>query len=93
MFIIVLNWNGPADTLDCLRSLDRLDYPSTRLVVVDYGSVEATRIEPRIRGRPCSAIATISDTPGGNNRGIRHALAEGADYIWLLNNDTVAARI
>jgi len=28
---------------------------------------------------------------GGNNIGIRHALADGADYIWLLNNDTMPA--
>lgn len=26
---------------------------------------------------------------GGNNVGIRYALAQGYDYIWLLNNDTV----
>jgi GT2 family glycosyltransferase len=26
---------------------------------------------------------------GGNNVGVRHALAQGADYVWLLNNDTV----
>jgi hypothetical protein len=28
---------------------------------------------------------------GGNNIGIRHALAHGADYVWLLNNDTKPA--
>jgi GT2 family glycosyltransferase len=26
---------------------------------------------------------------GGNNVGIRHALEQGANYIWLLNNDTI----
>ena len=36
--IIVLNWNGAQDTLDCLRSLDRVDYPNYRVVVVDNGS-------------------------------------------------------
>lgn len=29
---------------------------------------------------------------GGNNVGIRYALKRGADYIWLLNNDTVVDR-
>jgi len=28
---------------------------------------------------------------GGNNIGIRYALAHGADYVWLLNNDATAA--
>lgn len=29
---------------------------------------------------------------GGNNVGIRYALKRGADYVWLLNNDTVVDR-
>lgn len=28
---------------------------------------------------------------GTNNCGIRHALAHGADYVWLLNNETTVA--
>lgn len=89
VFIILLNWNGLADTLDCLRSLEGLEYPNAHVVVVDNGSAnnEAARIAsayPR---------ATVLCNPenlgyaGGNNRGIRHALAAGADYVWLLNND------
>jgi GT2 family glycosyltransferase len=93
VFIVVLNWNGLADTLDCLRSLDRLDYPNWRLVVVDNASVndEAAQIQAAY---PSATVLRNSDNlgyAGGNNRGIRHALAEGADYIWLLNNDTTIA--
>ncbi len=35
---MVLNWNGWRDTVECLESLQRLDYPSFRIVVVDNGS-------------------------------------------------------
>src|SRR5438552_1228619 len=38
--IIVLNWNGWQDTLECLESLRRLDYPNFRVLVVDNGSTD-----------------------------------------------------
>jgi GT2 family glycosyltransferase len=36
--IIVLNWNGWRDTIECLESLSRLTFSSFRIVVVDNGS-------------------------------------------------------
>ncbi len=38
--IIVLNWNGWKDTIECLESLRQQDYDSYRMVVVDNGSVD-----------------------------------------------------
>lgn len=38
VFIIVLNWNGWRDTIECLESLQQLNYPNFRIVVVDNGS-------------------------------------------------------
>jgi len=36
--IIVLNWNGWRDTIECLESLQRLTYPNYQIIVVDNGS-------------------------------------------------------
>lgn len=36
--IIVLNWNGWQDTIECLESVSKLDYPSFQVIVVDNGS-------------------------------------------------------
>jgi GT2 family glycosyltransferase len=36
--IIIVNWNGWRDTLECLESVFRLDYPEYRVVVCDNGS-------------------------------------------------------
>jgi len=38
--IIVLNWNRCEDTLECLGSLQRLQYPSYQIIVVDNGSTD-----------------------------------------------------
>lgn len=93
VMIIVLNWNGLNDTLDCLESLEQLDYQNYKVVVVDNGSVDGS--VPVIRERfPGVAIIENGENlgyAGGNNVGLRHALRQEADYALLLNNDTEAA--
>ena len=90
--IIVLNWNGKSLTLECLDSLQVLDYPSAEIMVVDNastdGSVEAIRER---YGDNITVIANESNLgfSQGNNVGIERALRDGADFILLLNNDTV----
>jgi GT2 family glycosyltransferase len=88
--VIVLNWNGTEDTLECLVSLQRLDYPSLELVVVDNGS----RVSPRDLIGARFPEVTYLECPrnlgyaGGNNVGIRYALGRGHEYVFVLNNDT-----
>ncbi len=36
--IIILNWNGLGDTIECLESLKKVVYPIYDVVVVDNGS-------------------------------------------------------
>ncbi|MCL4455653.1 MAG: glycosyltransferase family 2 protein [Deinococcus sp.] len=89
--IILLNWNGWRDTLACLASLEKLDYPNYQIVVVDNGSTDES--VARIRGSfPHAYLLKAQKNlgfSGGSNIGIHYALEHGADYIWLLNNDTV----
>jgi GT2 family glycosyltransferase len=89
--VIILNWNGLADTLECLESLAHLDYQGHEVVVVDNGSVD--RSVPVIHERfPGVTIIENGENlgyAGGNNVGLRYAMAQGADYALLLNNDTV----
>lgn len=90
VFIIVLNWNGKDDTLECLRSLQKLDYPNFETVVVDNGSTDGSEEVIRSSFPSVRVIQTGRNLgyAGGNNVGIRFALSHGADYVWLLNNDT-----
>ncbi len=36
--IIILNWNGWEDTIECLESLYQINYPNYDVIVVDNGS-------------------------------------------------------
>jgi len=89
--IIVLNWNGLNDTLDCLESLGQLDYQNYEAVVVDNGSVDGSVLVIRERFPGVTIIENGENLgyAGGNNVGLRYAMAQGADYALLLNNDTV----
>ncbi|MBJ6751447.1 glycosyltransferase family 2 protein [Geomonas anaerohicana] len=113
--IIVVNWNGWRDTLECLESLLRLDYPDFAVVVCDNGSSDDSlqriadwavqqgvsiaryrRAEAEAGGDPAERPwLTLIETganlgfAGGNNVGLRYALARQDAFCWLLNNDTV----
>ena len=90
---VVLNWNGRDDTLACLRSLERVDWPCHDAIVVDNGSVDGSlgAIEAEHPGARTIATGANLGFAEGNNVGLRAALAAGADYVLLLNNDTVVA--
>lgn len=89
--IILLNWQGWRDTLLCLQSLRELDYPEYRVVVVDNGSVDESVREIQRAAPDVELIQTGRNLgfAGGCNVGIQKAMAERAEYVWLLNNDTV----
>jgi GT2 family glycosyltransferase len=87
--IVLVNYNGLADTLRCLHSLEAAGRPAT--VVVDNASVEDPSAT-LARAFPWAAAVrnpVNGGWAGGNNVGIRHALRHGADLVVLLNNDTV----
>jgi GT2 family glycosyltransferase len=86
---VVLNWNGLEDTMRCLASLAATAHRPLDVLVVDNGSRASPRAalaaaEPRVElienGRNLGYA-------GGNNVGIRAALARAADFVWVLNND------
>lgn len=137
--ILLVNWNGWGDTLECLESIFRHAPADTRVIVCDNdstdGSVEkiqawaqgsldarvpvdhplraiswppvtkpvSCRLYDRLEAEQGGAVGDSSRLvlirtagnlgfAGGNNVGLRHVMARGdADYVWLLNNDTVIA--
>lgn len=90
---MVLAYDGREDTLRCLDSLTRGTWSPLTVMVVDNGSRDGTTAEVRLR-YPDVAVFREEENLGfaeGNNVGIRQALAAGADFVLLLNNDTTVA--
>ena len=89
--IIILNWNGGEDVLECLKSVKDIDYPDYEIIVVDNGSTDNS-VEEIKRSFPDIKLIQNNKNlgfPGGANVGIRAATG---GYIMLLNDDTVVAR-
>ena len=138
VYILLVNWNGWKDTVECLESVFRIDFPEYRVLVCDNGSTDGSveRIKAWAGGtldldipesnplrrlsrppvpKPVSVVEYDRDRAeaggdrsddsirlvlvrtgdnlgfaGGNNVGLRYALArDDFEYVWLLNNDTV----
>lgn len=94
LFIYILNWNQADMTVACAQSiLAQEGACQFDLFIIDNGSTDDSL---QIFQRELPNIALIKNKEnlgfqGGMNAGIRHALKENAEYIMLLNNDTIAA--
>jgi GT2 family glycosyltransferase len=91
--IVVLNWNGIKDTIPCMESLFAIDYPYCDIILVDNGSTDGSPalLQERFPRVHHISLPVNQGFAGGNNPGITSALERGAEYVVLLNNDTVVA--
>lgn len=91
--LIVLNYKGLEETLECLDSLRRCSKGnySVEMVVVENGSNDGS-YEALSKIKDIQLLANDKNLgfSGGMNRGIQYALSRNSDYIIILNNDTVA---
>lgn len=91
--IITVNYNGCKDTIDFLESLNQLDTKGfiIKTIVVDNGSIDDSIPEIKKKFPVIDLIQTGSNLgfTGGYNKGIKHALDWGADYLLIINNDTL----
>lgn len=93
VFIVILNYNGEGFILDCLESVKKLTSENFKLeiVVVDNGSTDNS-VKLIKRKFPKVRLIENKENLGfckGNNIGIEYAIKKKADYIMLLNNDTI----
>lgn len=98
--IVVLTFDGGDMTMECLRSLQALDWPVDRveIVLVDNGSLDDVAARVRAEMPAVTVLEPLANLgfAGGCNLGIAHGtegpLSASYDYVALVNNDaTVAA--
>lgn len=86
---VVVNWNRPQDTLECLHSLAAQQPVPPELVVVDNGSTDGSADIIRAAFPEAVVIANTQNRGfgGGYNQGVGYAFDQGADLVFLINND------
>ena len=91
VFAIILNFNHASETIECIESLSKQTYSNLQILVVDNGSEDGS---PQIIAAKFPSVTQINlpENLGfsrGINAGISHALTSGADYLFIINNDTI----
>ena len=88
--ISVLNWNGHAKTINCVRALQELTYPNAQILVVDNGSTDGSADHIRAALPETRLLCSPENLgyAGGHRLALEVALQESFDLLWLLNNDT-----
>ncbi|RQV94064.1 glycosyltransferase family 2 protein, partial [bacterium] len=90
VYLLILTWNSKKHILECLESVQRLDYDNLHVVVIDNGSSDGTA--EAVRDGYGDKMTLIENGENlmfarGNNVGIKYALEQKADYIMLMNDD------
>src|SRR6266542_2651501 len=94
--VVVLNYKGIEDTINCLKSLEKQTFKHFKIVAVENGSGDTSLGEfKKLETKYGEKLQTLYNTKnlgfaGGVNTGIRWALKHGFDGIVLFNNDAVA---
>lgn len=92
--IILINYNGLNDTIDCIESIKANNYDNFQIIVVDNASPDGSGITLLKKYGNDEKVKIICNKENagfsaGNNIGIKYAVSQNADFVMLLNNDTV----
>lgn len=89
--IILLNWNGVSDTLECVKSIMYSSYKNYQIIIADNkSSGDDVKI---LKKELSDSVIFIENEANlgfaeGNNRALKYAVDNNFDYCLLLNNDT-----
>ena len=91
--VLVLNWNGWADTIECVEAVRASHYANFHIVVVDNHSDDDSVARIKAACPYVDVLETGANLgyAGGNNIGFAYAATLNADYVFVLNNDVVVA--
>jgi len=95
VFIILVNYNGADDTIECINSIKKISYSNYEIIVVDNCSTDNSVSVLENFSLEADFTLIKSDKnegfSAGNNIGIKEVIKKDFDYILLLNNDTLVS--
>jgi GT2 family glycosyltransferase len=91
VWIVVLHYQGPEHTIACLESLRQCQWRKTKILLADNGSPDNSGADIAARYPEFSFLKIEENLgfAGGSNAAIKYCIDRGAEWVWLLNNDTL----
>lgn len=89
--IVLVNYNGYQDTVECIKSLKKIAYSNYKIILVDNNSQDVEKLKSDTWLNENAEVLCSEQNlgfSGGNNMGIRYAQRYHPSYVLLLNNDT-----
>lgn len=89
VYVLVLNYGSFEDTTQCADTIRRSHYPNVRLLVIDNASPDGSgaALREKLGKTEFLQLATNTGYAAGNNAGMRVALENGAQYVFVINPD------
>lgn len=93
IFAVILNYNGYEDSIKCIESFKKMKNKSIRLIVVDNASTDDSGVKLKDKYPEFHFIFSNKNRgyAAGMNLGIKYVLDNNADFILIVNNDTVVS--
>jgi len=91
IWVVILNWNQPELTIHCANSIKENSDSEFNLLIVDNGSSDNS-VKILKSNFPKAKFLVLKNNFGfakGFNHGIQYALEHGAEYVFMVNNDTI----
>ena len=114
IYIVILNWNGWEDTIDCIKSIFEMDYNNYKIILIENGSTNNSKVELsyyfvnnnydveifyneaklyNLRKKISIYIGNENKGfSGGVNIGLKAAIKDNVEFVWILNNDTIVTK-
>lgn len=94
VFVVILNFNGYKNTIECIQSLNKIVLPSNiekEIVIIDNASSDGSFEKIQEKFPKITVIQNKENLgfTGGCNVGIEYSIENNADFVLLLNNDTI----
>lgn len=90
---LVVTWNRRDDVIECVESLQQVDSDFLQIYVVDNASEDGTSVALKNAFPSIHLLRSEKNLGfgGGNNLGLTRILNDGADAVFLVNDDVVVA--
>jgi rhamnopyranosyl-N-acetylglucosaminyl-diphospho-decaprenol beta-1,3/1,4-galactofuranosyltransferase len=88
---VVVTYNRSEMLRRCLSALAAQRRPPDRILVVDNASTDGTRemVKEEFESAELLALASNEGGAGGFHEGVKRAHADGAEWLWLMDDDTI----